>query len=178
MTGFGSTDYAITSGSPNNAEITYTFSNAALNDLSSLELRVYYWDSSGGLPKFGGLGIDADDASLEGGATSRGESVLLFGSTVYVENTNSVANAAILSITSVSDSILELLVSSDNPSICYPKCKTNLVTDVIWSSVGHSDNSGGPFSVNNLTHSSASGTNFVIYVEADGTKKFFEIGAE
>lgn len=88
------------------------------------------------------------------------------------------ASAAILDITPFSDTVMKLTVSSDNPGICYPKTASALTTNTVWSSVGHSTNGLAPFAVTNLGHSAASGTNFIIYVEADADQKFFDIGAE
>ena len=87
-------------------------------------------------------------------------------------------SATILSIAPFSNSVMELVVSSDRPSACYPKSSDELSMDAVWGSVSHSTNGVDPFVVTNLDYSTASGTNFVIYIEAaDPGKKFIKIGS-
>lgn len=88
------------------------------------------------------------------------------------------ATASIVRISPYSSTVLEMVVSSDGPSICFPKSKTNLVSDLVWSSVGHSTNDIGPFVVTNLGYSIVSGTNRVIYVESNANEKYFTFGPE
>lgn len=87
------------------------------------------------------------------------------------------ATASVVSLSPYSSTVMEMVVSSDGPSICYPKTKTDL-SNPSWSSVGHSINGLAPFIVTNLDYSAESGTNFVIYVEADSAIKYFDIGTE
>lgn len=79
----------------------------------------------------------------------------------------------IVSITSVSN-LIELVVSSDMPSICWPKGLTAL-DGGSWSNVAHSTDGVAPFMVTNLEYSTASDGNFTIYVEMDSDQKFFKI---
>lgn len=83
----------------------------------------------------------------------------------------------LLSIAPVSDSVMELVVDSDNPSVFYPETATELTANTAWSSVGHSTNGAAPFEVTNLSYSVDMGSNYVIYVEADQNQKFFRINS-
>ena len=88
------------------------------------------------------------------------------------------ATVSIVSISSVSSNVMELVVSSDNPFISYPKSKTDLTLGLTWDPVAHSTNGLPPFVVTNLSYSAASGTNYVIYVKADEPAEFFDFGSE
>jgi hypothetical protein len=86
--------------------------------------------------------------------------------------------AAIVRITPISDTILELEVNAKFPERSYPKTATVLMDNTVWNSVAHSTNGLPPFLEASLDYSIASGTNFLIYVKADQDMQFFKIDAE
>ena len=92
-------------------------------------------------------------------------------------NTES-GSVELLSIAAFSNNVMELLVSSDNPSVFYPEVATNLTAGTVWSSVGHSIDGAAPFEVTNLSYSATSEGNYLIYVEADQDQKFFRINSD
>ncbi len=81
----------------------------------------------------------------------------------------------IVSVASVSDEILELVISTDAPSRCWLKGLGELVGGS-WTNVAHSTNGVAPFVVTNLDYSAVSGSNYTVYVEMDADQKFFKIG--
>lgn len=84
----------------------------------------------------------------------------------------------IISMTSVSNETVELVVSTDSPSRCWPKSIDALVGGS-WSNVAHSSDGVAPFVVTNLDYSSSTvESNFSIYVEMNSDQKFFKIDAE
>ncbi len=83
----------------------------------------------------------------------------------------------ILGIEPFSSSVMKLVVSSTYPSFCYPKSTASL-TIPVWEGIPHSTNGVDGFVATNLDYSATSGTNRVIYIEADQDEKFIKIGAE
>ena len=87
--------------------------------------------------------------------------------------------ATIIRVTPISGTVLELEVNANFPDRSYPKAASVLLmNNTVWESVGHSTNGLPPFEITNLDYSVVSGTNFLIYVEADQEMKFFKVGAE
>jgi hypothetical protein len=129
---------------------------------------------------FGVNGLTAAQQAQIKFATEDGlvDSVFTAGGYLYSSDDPVPSPGAILSFTQVSDSVMELVVNSDNPSWCYPKSALALTADTVWSRVGHSTNGAAPFVETNLNYSAVSGTNLVIYVEVDEDQKFFAIGEE
>ena len=82
--------------------------------------------------------------------------------------------STILSLSSFSGDVFKMVVDCPTPATSYPKVKADLVSGS-WGDVGHSTNSVGPFSTNNL--GSVSGTN-TIYLESSDATAFFGIGEE
>ncbi len=85
--------------------------------------------------------------------------------------------SSILSVAPVSGGLIELVVNTTSPVQSYPKSTTDLV-GAAWGSVAHSDDGVNDFVVTNLSYSTASGTNQIIYLQADAAEKFFGIGGE
>lgn len=86
--------------------------------------------------------------------------------------------AEIASVSPFSAGVLELVVSTPIAAVSYPKTKLNLTAAGAWMSVAHSPDGTAPFVVTNLTYSTVSGDNFVIYVESTNSAQFFNIGNE
>ena len=85
--------------------------------------------------------------------------------------------ATILSITSQPGNIMRIVVDAPSAGELYqPKAKSNLIIGD-WGDVAHSVDGSAPWNVTNLSYVTEfeSGTNEVIYVQADETQKFFEI---
>lgn len=82
--------------------------------------------------------------------------------------------ATIVSLKPFGSNTLEMVVNVSNPSVSYPKGMDDLVVGS-WTNVGHSIDGNVPFVETNLTYSTPSGQNKVIYLEADEASKFFKI---
>jgi len=157
LLGSQTVDISAGTGSYTMGEIDFT----ADSDLYAIAIQVYSKDSSDVLQNVSGV-LGLDNIAFVSPPTPPPET----------------ASTAILSITPVSDSVMELVVSSDYAPISYPKAATVLTTHTAWVGIGHSADGNEPFVVTNLNHSTASGDNFVIYVKADEMTQFFKIGAE
>ena len=99
---------------------------------------------------------------------------------VYIDNvsiTTTVPHqpSTIISLSHHAGNVLEMVVDCPTPWDSYPKMKTDLVAEASWDSVGHSTNSAGPFTTNNL--GTVPGT-ISIYLEANDAAAFFGIGEE
>ena len=85
---------------------------------------------------------------------------------------------SIISLSSFSSNVLEMVVNAPSSADHYsPESRADLVFGS-WGAVAHSIDGSAPFIVTNLSYSStdATGTNEVIYVEADSTTaEFFQI---
>ncbi len=86
--------------------------------------------------------------------------------------------ATIIGAKAVAGGLVELTIHAPTPSTTYPKSKTNLVFDPSWTPAPHAASTGGPFVVSNLTYATASGTNLVIYLQADASAEFFGTGPQ
>ena len=64
------------------------------------------------------------------------------------------------------------------PGAFSPQVKTDLVIASSWVNVPHSDNGFNAFVVTNLSYSTVSGSNEVIYVHSDDVSEFFRLIAE
>jgi len=87
------------------------------------------------------------------------------------------APATILSVTAQSRDIMRIVIDAPNSGALYwPKAKSNLIIGS-WEGVAHSVDGSAPWYVTNLSYVTEfeSGTNEVIYVQADEAQKFFEI---
>lgn len=125
----------------------------------------------------GNVVVYVDDDGLAGGIEER---VWFDGVSYYVIGGSSVAPATILSITSVGNDILRIVVDAPAGQLNYwPKATPNLVTDS-WMGLAHSIDGSAPWYVTNLTYVTEyeSVTNEVIYVQADEAVEFFGIGSE
>ena len=87
-------------------------------------------------------------------------------------------SAEIIAISPISASVVKLAINTSAPQLFYLKAASELTTNTVWSAVGQSTNGLAPFVETNLSYSTVSGTNIVIYVEADQDKKFFSIGEQ
>ena len=86
--------------------------------------------------------------------------------------------ATIIGWSSVSSNVMELVVHAPNiPNRYHPEVSSDLVVGG-WTNVPHSTNGLAPFVVTNLAYSAESGTNRVIYVQAETDAGFFEIIGE
>ena len=82
--------------------------------------------------------------------------------------------STIASLSLFAGNVYEMVVDCPTPSTSYPKISADLVIGS-WGSVGHSTNSSGPFTTNNL--GMVSGT-ITIYLESAGDAAFFGIGEQ
>lgn len=157
----------------NTLKVRYEFASNTLSAWINTNQVVDSYDMTGKPITFGAAGwVTANNVNQQ----VRYDNFSVSSVEVSVPQT---ANTAIQSIIPFSEDVMELVVSSDNPSICFPKVTTNLVTvGTNWNAVAHSTNGIAPFVVTNLDYSAASGTNFVIYVEASDSAGFYKIGAE
>ncbi|MCK4565520.1 MAG: hypothetical protein KAU94_12695 [Verrucomicrobia bacterium] len=87
--------------------------------------------------------------------------------------------ATIISFTQEGDNMRMVIDAPSAANKYYPKATANLVIPD-WDGVPHSDDGVNPFVTTNLSYSTAdgTGTNEVIYVQADDAAKFFGIGGE
>ncbi|QHI70160.1 hypothetical protein [Tichowtungia aerotolerans] len=84
--------------------------------------------------------------------------------------------SSIVSLDSVSN-VVRMIFYASSPSDTYPLVSTNLTTGK-WETVAHSDDGVNAFIITNLSYSSLSGSNRVIFLQADAETKFFGIGGE
>ncbi|MCF7817028.1 MAG: hypothetical protein K9M54_04035 [Kiritimatiellales bacterium] len=98
---------------------------------------------------------------------------------IYSDELNYGVNepATIISSAVVAGGLLKLEINAPTPALSYLKSRSNLVFGS-WTNAPHSDNAVGPFVFSNLTYSTASGTNVLIYVQTDEPAEFFGIGPE
>ncbi len=82
--------------------------------------------------------------------------------------------ATIISLKPFGSNTLEMVLNVPNPSVSYPKSINDLVFGS-WTNVGHSIDGNVPFVETNLTYSTPSGQNKVIYVKADEATKFYKV---
>ena len=93
-----------------------------------------------------------------------------------VQMSSTVAPATIVSWTSISNNVMQMVVDAPSSASSYsPKTTTDLVNG-IWTNVPHSKDGLDPFVITNLAYSTAIGTNEVIYVQATNAAAFFGIG--
>ena len=83
----------------------------------------------------------------------------------------------IISLKPIAGNVVEIVVNTTDTSVTYPIAATNLVAGS-FESVAHSSDGVAPFTVTNLSYSTVSGSNNVIYVDATDSAKFFSIGAQ
>ena len=106
-----------------------------------------------------------------------------FDSAVFADNAvflslESARPAQIMGWSSVSSNTMEMVVHAPDPANNYhPKSTTNLTAGT-WGSAAHSDDGVNPFVVTNLDYSTtdASGTNRVVYLQANAENEFFGLG--
>ena len=82
--------------------------------------------------------------------------------------------STIISLSTFAGNVFEMVVDCPTPWTSYPKAKSDLVVGT-WDSIGHSTNSSGPFTTNNLGNVPGTTT---IYLESTGDTAFFGIGEE
>ncbi len=82
--------------------------------------------------------------------------------------------STIISLKPFGSNTLEMVVNVPNPSVSYPKSIDDLVIGS-WTNVEHSIDGNVPFVETNLTYSTPSGQNKVIYVKADEAAKFYKV---
>ncbi|MEN8254822.1 MAG: hypothetical protein ABFR33_05060 [Verrucomicrobiota bacterium] len=104
---------------------------------------------------------------------------------IKLQGTTAVADvflaATIIDVSVVSGSVVKMVVGVPGDADRYwPVYETDLVLGGSWTNrIAHSDNAGGPFTtITNLSHSSPSGGNVEIYLEADVDEKFFRVQGE
>jgi hypothetical protein len=160
---------------PNTLKVRYDFSANTLSAWINSNQVVSAYDMTGKPITFGAAGFVTQNSVKN--QNVRYDNFSVTSITAPVPDT---AYATIESMNPVSGGVMQLVVSSDNPTICFPKAVTNLVATAgtNWSAVAHSTNGLAPFVVTNLGYSSVSGSNFVIYVQADEPSGFYKIGAE
>ncbi|MBT3193850.1 MAG: hypothetical protein HN341_15000 [Verrucomicrobia bacterium] len=99
----------------------------------------------------------------------------------YVGDTvvNSEISATIISEETLASNIVRLTVSTLYPELFYPLTKLDPASTDAWLEIAHSTNGLPPFIVTNLTYSASdvSGTNYVVYLQSDGTQ-IFSVGPE
>ncbi|QHI69383.1 hypothetical protein [Tichowtungia aerotolerans] len=93
----------------------------------------------------------------------------------FVETIPEPDTAEFMGISSASSTVMKLEVNSNNPELFYLKTAQELTTNTAWSVVGQSTNGLDPFIETNLSYSTASGSNIIIYVKADQDQKFFSL---
>jgi len=98
---------------------------------------------------------------------------------VYIPGANSgvdpVIPATIIGWSMGSNNLMRMVIDAQSAASNYfPKATTDL-TSGIWNEVAHSDDGVNAFAVTNLDYAGVEGTNKVIYLQADETKKFFGI---
>ena len=84
-------------------------------------------------------------------------------------------SATIIRTTPITGDLLEIEFNTPNAAASYLNTRTNLVEDQ-WVNASHSDNGVNAFVVSNLTYSTTTGTNKLIYVRTDEPVRFFRIG--
>jgi len=90
---------------------------------------------------------------------------------------NPMVSATILSLTAVSDGIMQMVVDAPGiTSFYHPEATTDLAIGT-WTNVPHSSSVGGTYYKTNLSYSTAdaTGTNEVIYLQTTDAAKFFNI---
>ena len=85
--------------------------------------------------------------------------------------------SSIVDMDFVSDGVVEMVIYSSSPEENVPLVSSDLLTDA-WQAVPHSDDGVNDFVLTNLSYSTVSGTNRVIYLQADTAQKFFGIGEQ
>lgn len=84
-----------------------------------------------------------------------------------------------LSVSSLSDNVLEITVDLPGPSSLYSLLSATNLTDGVWVNVPHSDDGINPFITTNLSYSTVVGsTTNTIYVQADDATRFFGISSD
>ncbi len=127
-------------------------------------------------------GLAGDTIALR--INNGGPNTAAWNSTVWIDNIEAVVAApevalpaTILSITSQPGNIMRIVVDAPNSGGLYrPQAKSNLIIGD-WGDVAHSVDGSAPWNVTNLSYVTEfeSGTNEVIYVQANETQEFFEI---
>ncbi|MEN8254315.1 MAG: hypothetical protein ABFR33_02490, partial [Verrucomicrobiota bacterium] len=166
-----------TSGSEN-ASTTSTDYLKVVLDARNADWEVE-WYFNGGLERSETV-LEANVPSITHVYLSANGATGSYGDFLMTEWVSVVLPAGIVGWESASSNIMEMVVDAPGAANRYfPVATTNLV-DGIWTNVPHSDTNTGPFVVTNLGHSTtdASGTNEVIYLQADGNAKFFRIIAQ
>ncbi len=85
--------------------------------------------------------------------------------------------AKIVRAAPITGGLMEIEVNTPNVAESYLNVTTDLATDS-WTNAPHSDDGANPFVVSNLTYSTASGANKLIYVRTDPPAKFFRMGSK
>ncbi len=83
--------------------------------------------------------------------------------------------AKIIRVAPITGGLMEIEINTPNPVASYLNATTDLVADS-WTNAPHSDDGVNPFVVSNLTYSTTSGANKLIYVRTDKSVEFFRIG--
>lgn len=84
------------------------------------------------------------------------------------------AYSQILSFVPGIGNVMEMTVNASAPEQSHPQATTDLVAGE-WGPVAHSSDGASAFVETNLSYSTASDTNVVIYLQADENAKFFRI---
>jgi len=86
-----------------------------------------------------------------------------------------VADSEFVSVEQVSAGVLKLVFSASEPLSARKLVGSDDLTSGIWNYMPHSDNSGGPFALGDLSISTPEGANHAIYVETTGAATFYGI---
>lgn len=120
------------------------------------------------------------DFSGKGGYVSTIDEIVIGTSWDVVAPLAAAPGAAIVdSLKPYAGNVWEVAVSIANPWLIdsyFPVSSENLVAGS-WTNIAHSIDGNAPFIVTNLSYSTDSGSNNVIYVEADDAARFFRIDA-
>jgi hypothetical protein len=85
------------------------------------------------------------------------------------------AAADIVSVTSLSNDVMQLEINTPSPTeYYYPESKLDL-TGGTWERIPHSDDGVNPFIIEDLNYSTTDGTNVFIYVETTNSAEFIRI---
>jgi hypothetical protein len=85
--------------------------------------------------------------------------------------------ATIVSMTPT-NALMKLIVSSNSSTSFWPKATTELTSSTVWTNIPHSLDGQPPFAVTNLNYSGSEGSNYVIYVDAAESQKYYKLGSE
>ncbi len=125
----------------------------------------------------GGTPLAAGDYSFADLVANFAEVTGAVAGTLTVASSGGVESASILGIGVVLNNLVELTIDAPVPSRIYPKHCVDLVGGV-WENVAHSSDGINDFVVTNLSYSTLSGSNAVIYVLAGNEAEFFGMAGE